>query len=222
MAASADISAGPGAAVAPPRRRMPAANRREAILAAALDVFADGGYHETSVEVVAARAGVSKALIYEHFDSKRELHRALLERYVHELLARVVEASAVADPGEARLLAGLDAFLAFVEERRDAWRFVFRNVGDVEIADALARLRGEVAGAIASLMAADAPPGWADDPVLGREIEMIAEEITGAIQALANWWDEHRDVPRERVTQSIMDFAWIGLERLGEGRRWAG
>ena len=55
------------------------------------DVFADGGYHETSVEAVAERAGVSKALIYEHFDSKRELHRALLERYVHELLARVVD-----------------------------------------------------------------------------------------------------------------------------------
>jgi AcrR family transcriptional regulator len=201
---------------------MTAGDRREAILAAALDVFARGGYHETSVEAVADRAGVSKALIYEHFDSKRELHRALLERYVHELLARVVEASAAADAGEARLLAGLDAFLGFVEERRDAWRFVFRNVGDAEIADAVARLRDEVAGAIAGLMAFDAPPGWAEDPELGREIEMIAQEITGAVQALANWWDEHREVPRERVTQSIMDFAWIGLERLGEGRRWVG
>jgi len=201
---------------------MTAGDRREAILAAALDVFAHGGYHETSVEAVADRAGVSKALIYEHFDSKRELHRALLERYVHELLARVVEASAVAEAGEARLLAGLDAFLGFVEERPDAWRFVFRNVGDAEIAGAVARLRDEVAGAIAGLMAVDAPPGWAEDPELGREIEMIAQEITGAVQALANWWDEHREVPRERVTQSIMDFAWVGLERLSEGRRWIG
>jgi AcrR family transcriptional regulator len=216
------MEAGTKAVGARQRRRMPAADRREAILAAALDVFAHGGYHETSLDAVAARAGVSKALIYEHFDSKRDLHRALLERYVHELLGRVVEASAAADPGEPRLLAGLDAFLGFVEERRDAWRFVFRNVGDAEIADAVGRLREEVAAAIAGLMAADAPPGWADDPEIGREIEMIAQELTGAAQALANWWDEHRDVPRERVTQSLMDFAWIGLERLGEGRRWAG
>ena len=205
---------------AAPRRRMPAADRREAILAAALDGFAHGGYHETSLESVAARAGVSKALIYEHFASKRELHRALIERYVRELLGRVVDASADADPGEARLLAGLDAFLGFVEERRDAWRFVFRNVGDAEIADAVVRMRDQVAAAIAVLMAADAPPEWAADPELGREIEMIAQEITGAVQALANWWDQHRDVPRERITQSIMDFAWVGLERLGEGRRW--
>lgn len=199
---------------------MPAADRREAILAAALDVFAHGGYHETSLDAVAARAEVSKALIYEHFGSKRELHQALLERYVHELLARVVEASAGAEPGEGRLLAGLDAFLGFVEERRDAWRFVFRNVADPEIADAVVRLRGEVAGGIAGLMAVDAPPEWTTKPELEREIEMIAQEITGAVQALANWWDEHRDVPRARILQSVMDFAWIGLEGLGEGRRW--
>jgi AcrR family transcriptional regulator len=202
------------------RVRMSAADRREAILEAALDAFAGGGYHETSLDAVADRAGISKALIYEHFVSKRELHRALLERYVHELLARVIEATAAAEPGEARLRGGLEAFLDFVEERRDAWRFVFRNVSDPEIADAVNRLREEVAVTLAGLMAADAPPEWTASPELSRETEMIAQELTGAVQALANWWDEHRDVPRERISQSIMDFAWIGLERLGEGKRW--
>jgi AcrR family transcriptional regulator len=208
----------PGAA---PRRRMAAADRREAILAAALEVFSEGGYHEATLDAVADRAAISKALIYEHFASKRELHRALLERYVHELLGRVVEASAAAERGEARLRAGLEAFLDFVEERRDAWRFVFRNVSDPEIADAVVRLREEVAETLAGLMAADAPPEWAADPALALEIEMIAQELTGAVQALANWWDERREIPRERVFQSIMDFAWIGLERLGDGRRWS-
>ena len=204
------------------RVRMTAADRREAILEAALDAFAGAGYHETSLDAVADRAGISKALIYEHFASKRELHRALLERYVHELLARVIEATAAAEPGEPRLRGGLEAFLDFVEERRDAWRFVFRNVSDPEIADAVNRLREEVAATLAGLMAADAPPEWSANPELARETEMIAQELTGAVQALANWWDEHREVPRERISQSIMDFAWIGLERLGEGKRWAG
>jgi AcrR family transcriptional regulator len=200
---------------------MSAADRREAILEAALDAFAGAGYHETSLDAVADRAGISKALIYEHFASKRELHRALLERYVHELLARVIDATAAAEPGEARLRSGLEAFLEFVEERRDAWRFVFRNVSDPEIADAVNRLREEVAVTLAGLMAADAPPEWTANPELSRETEMIAQELTGAVQALANWWDEHRDVPRERISQSIMDFTWIGLERLGEGKRWS-
>src|SRR3954452_2734217 len=201
---------------------MTAADRREAILASALDAFSGAGYHETSLDAVAERAGISKALIYEHFASKRELHRALLERYVHELLMRVIEATAAAEPGEARLRGGLEAFLDFVEERRDAWRFVFRNVSDPEIADAVARLRGEVATTLAGLMAADAPPEWNADPELARETEMIAQELTGAVQALANWWDEPRDVPRERTFQSIRAFAWVALERLGEGRRWGG
>ena len=199
-----------------------AADRREAILEAALDAFAAGAYHDTSLDSVAERAGISKALIYEHFESKRELHGALLERYVHELLSRVIEASAQADAGEPRLRAGLEAFLDFVEERRDAWRMVFRNVADPEIADAVALLRDQVAATIAGLMAADAPPEWSADPEMALETEMIAQELTGAVQALANWWDEHRDVPRERILQSIMDFAWVGLERLGDGRRWSG
>ena len=201
------------------RRRMPAADRREAILAAALDVFARGGYHETSLESVAARAGISKALIYEHFASKRELHRALLDRYVHELLATVLEATGGAEPGAERLRAGADAFLRFVESNRDAWRMVFRNVADPELASWLDRLREEVALAIEAIMTADAPAELvADAP---GEIEMVAHQLSGAVQALATWWDAHREVPRERVLETLMDFAWVGLERLSEGRRWA-
>ena len=67
----------------PKRRRMAAADRREAILDAALEEFSVNGFHETSLEGVADRAGISKALIYEHFPSKRNLHEALLGRYVH-------------------------------------------------------------------------------------------------------------------------------------------
>jgi AcrR family transcriptional regulator len=204
-----------------PRRRMAAAERREAILGAALDAFAAGGYHETSLEDVAERAGISKALIYEHFTSKRDLHGALLETYVRELLSTVAEATAAAEPGEARLRAGLDGFLGFVERRRDAWRMLVRNTADAEIAASVERLRHEAAGAITALMVADAPPG---SPVEGIErelaIEMLAEQLVGAAQSLANWWDENRSVSRERVLAIAMDFAWIGLERVGEGETW--
>ena len=59
------------------RRRMPAAQRREVILAAAEETFARCGYHGASLDDIAHGAGVSKALIYEHFASKRELHASL-------------------------------------------------------------------------------------------------------------------------------------------------
>ena len=200
---------------------MAAADRREQILAVALDVFAAGGYHETTLEAVASRAGVSKALIYEHFDSKRALHLALLRRYEHDLLGRVAVATGAARPGEERLRAGVEAFLEFVDEHREAWRMIFRTVEDPEVADLIARLQEELAGAIATLMAADVPPDLARDPEGALEVAMIARMLAGAAPALANWWDEHRDVPREQVLQAFMDFAWNGLEQLSAGRRWS-
>ena len=132
----------------------------------------------------------------------------------------MVSAIGPVEPGEPRLRAGVDAFLDFVEERRDAWRFVFLNVGDPEIADAVARLRDEVAGAIAGLMAAEAPPSGAAIRCWRSRPRWSRRSRQEQCRRLRTGWDERRDVPRERIFQSIMDFAWIGLERLGSGARW--
>jgi AcrR family transcriptional regulator len=206
--------------VTQPRKRLSGERRREVILAAGLDAFAAGGYHETSLEDVAARAGISKALIYEHFASKRDLFRALLDTYVGELMERVVGTIAAAEPGEDRLREGIAAFLAYVEERREAWRMLVRNVSDPEIAESLERLRHEVAGSITVLMAEEAPPELLPGAERDLAITMVAEQIVGAVQSLANWWDENREIPRERVLGIAMDFMWLGMERLGEGERW--
>src|SRR5512133_109831 len=203
-----------------PRRRMAAADRRQAILAAALELFSEHGYHETSLEAVAERAAISKALIYEHFGSKRELHQALLETYVGELLDRVIEATAQAAAGEQRLRSGADAFLGFVEERREAWRMLVRNPEEPDVAESVARLQEEAAAAIAGMMEADAPPRGEHPRERQLAIEMLAQQLVGALRALANWWDDHRRVPRERVLGMLMEFAWLGFERLSRGERW--
>lgn len=210
-------------AQSPARRRMPAAQRREVILAAALEVFSQRGFHGASLEDVAARGGISKTLIYEHFPSKRELERALLEMHVDELLGRVIAAITAADTEEERLRDGVDAFLAFVADHPVAWRLLFRNVEDPDIAEAFARLQGEVTQTIAALMVANAPDAYrAADPEFVQASEMMAQQLTGAVQSLANWWDDHPEVSRERVLELAMDFGWVGLERLGGGERWPG
>jgi AcrR family transcriptional regulator len=201
---------------------MTAADRREAILDAARFAFAESGYHETSLDSVAERAGVSKALLYEHFSSKRELYVAMLEMHVHELVERISGAVAEAEPGEARMLAGVEAFFAFVEERRGAWRIMFRNASDPDVAVRLDRLRDEVAAAIVQLMSDEAERKGLDFPNLSQLVEMIAQQIVGAMQSLADWWDVHRKVPKEEVVRAAMDFAWIGQERISRGERWSG
>jgi AcrR family transcriptional regulator len=200
---------------------MSAADRRVAILDAARVAFAETGYHETSLDAVAERAGVSKALLYEHFSSKRELYVAMLEMHVHELVERISGAVGGAEPGEPRMRAGLEAFFGFVEERRGAWRIMFRNAGDPEVAVRLDRLRDEVAAAIVQLMSEEAERRGLAFPKLPQFVEMVAQQMVGAMQSLADWWDLHRDVPREEVLQVAMDFAWIGQERLSRGVRWA-
>ncbi|HEY8640490.1 MAG TPA: TetR/AcrR family transcriptional regulator [Solirubrobacterales bacterium] len=207
----------------PKRRRMSAADRRETILDAALEEFSVNGFHGTSLEGVADRAGISKALIYEHFPSKRDLHEALLGRYVHELLERVIGAIATAAPPEERLRSGADAFLSFVEDYREPWRLIVRNPEDSGIDTTVGRVQSEIAHAVAALMQADATPEMEEEPDHGRfVIEMMAQQLVGAWRGVAIWWDDHRDVPRERLLTTLMDFAWVGLDRLSQGESWAG
>jgi AcrR family transcriptional regulator len=189
---------------------MPAPLRREAILAAAEEVFARRGYHGAALEDIAQTAGISKALIYEHFASKRELHTALIDAYVEEIFQRLQASAATGPPGEERLRGGIDAFLSFVEEHREAWRALFRDAADPEVGDVIERVQAQATAVIAALIAADP-----DAPRESEQaIEMHAALLSGAVQSLANWWHDHQDVPRARLVDRTMDFCWVGIDRL--------
>jgi hypothetical protein len=79
-----------------------------------------------------------------------------------------------------------------------------------------------VAAAIVALMTEENAELIAEDPEMRATIEMIAQQQIGAIQSLADWWGEHREVPREQVVASAMELAWLGLDRLSQGERWRG
>jgi len=203
---------------------MPAAERRKLILDAALDAFAEGGYEETTLDEVAERAGVSKALIYEHFPSKRDLYREILETWVGELLGRVLAAATGAgERSEDRLVAGLDGFLIFVEERRDAWRLLIRHRASDDVSETFDRLFEEVARIIGALMAPEMPKSVTPEGVdFDLVLDATSRQLMGAVTAIANWWDEHREVPRDRVLAMVMEFAWVGMERAAAGESWSG
>jgi hypothetical protein len=64
-----------------------------------------------------------------------------------------------------------------------------------------------------------APLTDADAAQRERAIEMYAAQLSGAVQSLASWWAEHLDVPRTELVDRAMEFAWVGLERLGQAAR---
>jgi AcrR family transcriptional regulator len=206
-----------------PRKRLSGEERRAAILESALAVFADRGYHASSIDDIAREGGISKALIYEHFSSKQQLYAELLEQHAGELFERLGAAMEEAGTaGAARLAVGLDAFYRFVEEHRGAWRMLFREANDPEMVAVLERIVAEVTGVVAALIAEDPGSRSSAGDEAGREqgIQMLAQMLVGSVQSLSNWWADHQEVPRELILEMTMDYAWLGLERLSRGERW--
>ena len=99
---------------------------------------------------------------------------------------------------------------------------LFRETADPETAAVLDRVTAGVAALVAELIAQD-PGAQARDPwpIERREqgIAMIAQMIVGSAQSLANWWNDHQDVPRERLVQAAMELLWLGLDRLRAGEQ---
>ena len=206
-----------------PRKRLSAEDRRAAILDAALEVFSRRGYNGASIDEIAHAAGISKALIYEHFPSKKDLHVSLLERHVQDIFVRLSQTADTGDPGEVRLRRGVDAFFQWVETHPEAFRLLFRDTFEIEVAEVLNRLQGQATGAIAALMAAEpaerVPRERLPDPALA--IEAMAQQLSGGAQSLALWWQTHPEVEREWLVDRVMEYAWFGLERVRAGERAA-
>lgn len=209
---------------APPRRRLTGEERRTGILDAALATFSKSGYYSASIDDIAREAGISKALIYEHFASKQELYADLIARNARELTQRIGAAlvGVELESGAARLATGLDAFFAFVEERRDAWRMLFREAADPETAAVLERMVEQVTAEVTVLISQDPGARSLDSAEEQRGLRMLAEMLVGGAQSLANWWTENPDAAsREQMVTVTMDFAWLGLDRLSRGERWS-
>lgn len=203
-----------------PRRRLPAAERREVIELAATEVFAEHGYARASIDEIARRSGVSAPVVYDHFESKAHLHARLIERHLGEM--RSVWGSGLAgdEPAEVRLPRAVGGWFAYVESHPYAWRMLFADTtGDPEVRKIHEAIQDQSRAALIPLLAT--VPGAAsiggDD---GPGAEMAVEVLRAAIAGLALWWLRHPEVPRDQVVAAAVNALWLGLERLAGGERW--
>lgn len=205
----------------PLRKRLSAEDRRIAILDAALEVFGSRGFHAASIDEIAQAAGISKALIYEHFPSKKDLHVSLLERHAQEIFGRLARSADTSEPGELRLRKGVDAFLEWTETHPDGFRLLFRDALEADVAEVLETLQAQAAGAIAALMATEPIERNPNEKPeeLRLATEMFAQQLSGSVQSLAIWWQAHPEISRKFVLECVMDYAWLGLERVRAGER---
>jgi AcrR family transcriptional regulator len=187
----------PIAPAVPGRRRLRASQRRELILAAAVRLFAERGYHAASMDEIGAAAGVSKAVVYDHFASKRELYTMLLDTIRADIDDLISESVADLEPGPEQMYAAVEAFFSFVETYPDACRLLFlESQGTTEAAEIVGLLEERVAVELSQLLATDATifPNYPDRD---RQLRILAELLTSATHGLASWWYRNPDVPRE-------------------------
>jgi AcrR family transcriptional regulator len=202
-----------------PRRRLSAEERRQSILEAANEVFGEHGYEHVRIDDVAAAAGISKALIYEHFASKQELYIELMNKAAREMLGRLVQAaSAPGMEGPLRMENAAAAGLQYVQEHPHAFHMFVRDVTDPEIADCQEDLRRGAVTAMADVMEMEPPE--TREGQSRRQTEQLAEMIVGGWYALADWWLRHPDVPLEELVRSMLGFMWLGLGQMQHGARW--
>jgi AcrR family transcriptional regulator len=202
------------------RRRLSADERRGVIIEAANRAFAERGYVGASMERIAAGAGVSAPLIYEHFASKKELYIELLDLNGRALVAATTREEGF-DSVEDLLRANILAFFEFVRDHRSAWRMLFLDPApDPEIAAAQHALQAAATERLARVIVARVPVLRVSAKI-PRECadQLIAEAGKSALNGLAVWWWDHRDLPAEVLAAVAMDLLWTGLGNLGEGGR---
>jgi AcrR family transcriptional regulator len=202
------------------RTRLPASERRALVIEAAIAEFAQRGYEAASIGRIAAAAGVSRTVLYDHFDSKQELFAELLRAQNAELIAHVGEPIASGAPLRERIHAAYDVFFRFVEEQPLAWRLLFpaQPPLDPEVAAEYRHVRGEANRVLAELLAPDARRTGVD-PVspVGRALFAIHLE---ALYGAARWWHAHPDVPRGEMVRAAMAALWTGMGAAERGEPW--
>jgi AcrR family transcriptional regulator len=185
--------------------RLPAAARRRQLLDSALDVFAARGYHGASMNDVADAAGVTKPVLYQHFDSKRKLFVELLEDVGSRLGDLVAEATASADGAREKVERGFAAYFRWIDANRTAFSLLFGGSVrlDPEFADALHKVELFLAEAIASLIEADL-----DD----EHRRTLAHGIVGLAEGTGRHWiADGLDLDPDILGRQVADLAYAGL-----------
>lgn len=183
-----------------PRRKLPGAQRRALIEQAAARLFAERGFERTTVEQICRAAGVSKPMLYRHFESKQELQMRLMERRRDELaaapLGRFLETEG---PVQERLAAMIDAWFEHVEQNPETSRLLFQDAsGDQSVAELQRELRRRQRAADVAMLREFGPP------LPERELEPLGEIIRGSLTALALWWLDHPEVERAVVVAAML------------------
>jgi AcrR family transcriptional regulator len=191
------------------RVRMTGKERREQLLDVGRRLFAERGFEGTSVEEIAAKAGVSKPVVYEHFGGKEGLYAVVVDRETQFLQGRLTDALSHGEGRELLEKAAL-ALLEYIETSSDGFRILVRDSPVAQSTGTFASLISDVASQVEYILVQQ----FAARGFNSRLAPMYAQMLVGMVALTGQWWLDVRKPKRTEVAAHLVNLAWNGLAGL--------
>lgn len=192
------------------RVRMTGQQRKLQLIGIGRALFAARGLDGTTIEEIAATAGVSKPVIYEHFGSKEGLYRQVVETEFRILLDSITEAlSTDAKPRVLVERAAL-ALLGYIEDRTDGFRILMRDAPPSQPEGAFSTLLSHVTARVEHLLSDE----FARRGFSAADGAMYAQMLVGMVAMTGQWWLDSRQPDKRAVAAHLVNLAWNGLTGL--------
>lgn len=188
---------------------MTGAARREQLIETARGLFAERGFDATSVEEIAARAEVSKPVVYEHFGGKEGLYAVVVVREVLSLLA-MMETALTANGPRALLEQATLALLDYVERSSDGFRILVRDSPLGSATGSYGSILSDVASRVEHILASELNARGYD----AGAAPMYAQMLVGMVGTTGQWWLDARHPSRDVVAAHLVNLAWNGLSGM--------
>jgi AcrR family transcriptional regulator len=197
--------------VSQPRVRMTGQERRSQLLDIGRTLFAEKGLDATSIEEIAARAGVTKPVVYEHFGGKEGLYAVVVDREMERLLTAITASLAEGDARELLEQAAL-TFLDYIEEQPDGFRILVRDSPVATSSGTFASLISDIATQVEYVLVREYKVRGYD----AKLASVYSQALVGMVALTGQWWLDARKPKREEVAAHLVNLAWNGLSHLEE------
>ncbi|GAB3622178.1 TetR/AcrR family transcriptional regulator [Mariniluteicoccus endophyticus] len=185
--------------------------RREQLIEIARTLFADKGLEGTSIEEIAARAEVSKPIVYEHFGGKEGLYAVVVDREVRALLDSVRSSLLIEDASPHQLIEHATiALLDYVENRTAGFRILVRDSNVGTAGGSFASILSDVASQVEDILVAEFKARRLDP----KAAPLYAQMLVGMVGLTGQWWLDNRRPKKEVVAAHLVNLAWNGLRHL--------
>lgn len=183
--------------------------RREQLLDIGRELFAARGFDGTSIEEIAARASVSKPVVYEHFGGKEGIYAVVVDRETGLLLDMVNGALSGGHARELLEQAAL-ALLEYVEQHSDGFRILVRDSPVASSSGNFASIISDIASQVEHILGEEFTSRGYD----ARHAPMYSQMLVGMVALTGQWWLDERRPERTEVAAHVVNLAWNGLSNL--------